>query len=554
MNWLTLITENQFYEFAIILALAALFGFIGKILRQPLIVMFIALGVVMGPAVLDLVKSKDNIHLLAEIGISVLLFIVGLKLDLRIIKSVGKVALLTGLGQVLFTSLFGYFIGLSLGFSSFHSFYIAVALTFSSTIIIVKLLSDKKEIDSLHGQIAIGFLIVQDIVVILMMIILSAIQKGGETSLSQDILRTLLVGAGLIVFTFFAMKWILPKLTNYLAQSQELLTLFAVAWAVALASAGEIMGFSGEVGAFLGGMSLASSDFKENISSRLVSLRDFLLLFFFVGLGSDLDLSSIQSQIRPALYFSFFVLIGNPIIVLIIMGLMGYRKRTAFLAGLTVAQISEFSLIFAGLGLAVGHITKETVGLITLVGLITIGLSTYLILYSHQIFNKLSPYLSFFERRNKSIENDNFSVSHQNYDIILFGLGRFGNRLADMLDEYSEISYMGIDFDPNIIMQWKKKNREIFYGDIDDPELLEYIPYQESKIIVCTIPDVGLTKQFVKELKRKEYKGKVYITALTDNDYQELSVLGIENILQPHYMAAANFYNTYLKDKLKQGL
>jgi len=550
MSWLPLILENPFYEFALILTLAALFGFVGKILKQPLIVMFIALGVVMGPAVFDIVKSKDNIHLLAEIGISVLLFIVGLKLDLRIIKSVGKIALFTGLGQVLFTSFLGYFIGLALGFSSLHSFYIAIALTFSSTIIIVKLLSDKKEIDSLHGQIAIGFLIVQDVVVIIMMIILSAIQKGGETSLSQDITRTILVGIGLIAFTFIAMKWILPRLTNYVAQSQELLTLFAVAWAVALASASEIMGFSGEVGAFLAGMSLASSDFKENISSRLVSLRDFLLLFFFVGLGSNLDLSSMQSQITPALYFSFFVLVGNPIIVLIIMGMMGYRKRTSFLAGLTVAQISEFSLIFAGLGLAVGHITKEILGLITLVGLITIGLSTYLILYSHQIFNKLSPFLDMFERKNKLIENDDFNLGFKNHDVILLGLGRFGNRLADMLDEYPEISYMGIDFDPSIIVQWKAKGREIFYGDIDDPELLEYVPFKESKVIVCSIPDVGLSKQFVKELKRKKYKGKIYITASTEKDYQELLSLEIESILRPHYMAASNFYNTCLKNNL----
>lgn len=551
MSWRPLILENPFYEFALILTLAAFFGFVGKILKQPLIVMFIALGVVMGPAVFDIVKSKDNIHLLAEIGISVLLFIVGLKLDLRIIKSVGKIALFTGLGQVLFTSFFGYFIGLVLGFSSLHSFYIAIALTFSSTIIIVKLLSDKKEIDSLYGQIAIGFLIVQDIVVIIMMIILSAMQKGGETSLSHDVTRTILVGIGLIAFTFIAMKWILPRLTNYLAQSQELLTLFAVAWAVALASASEIMGFSGEVGAFLAGMSLASSDFKENISSRLVSLRDFLLLFFFVGLGSNLDLSSMQSQIIPALYFSLFVLVGNPIIVLIIMGMMGYRKRTSFLAGLTVAQISEFSLIFAGLGLAIGHITKETLGLITLVGLITIGLSTYLILYSHQIFNKLSSFLSIFERKNKLIENNDFNLDLKNHDVILLGLGRFGNRLADMLDEYPEISYMGIDFDPSIIVQWKAKGREIFYGDIDDPELLEYVPFKESRIIVCTIPDVDLSKQFVKELKRKKYKGKVYITASTEKDYQELSSLEIESILRPHYMAASHFYNTCLKNVLK---
>ena len=549
MNELSQIAEQPFFEFAIILALAALFGLIGKTLKQPLIVMFIALGVVMGPAVLDIVKSKDNIHLLAEIGISVLLFIVGLKLDLRIIKSVGKIALLTGMGQVLFTSFFGYFIGLALGFSSLHSFYIAIALTFSSTIIIVKLLSDKKEIDSLHGQIAIGFLIVQDIVVIIMMIILSAIQKGGETSLSQDIVRTLIAGSGLVVFTFVAMKWILPKLTNYLAQSQELLTLFSVAWAVSLAATGEYIGFSGEVGAFRAGMSLASSEFKEAISSRLVSLRDFLLLFFFVSLGADLDLTAISGQVTPALYFSLFVLIGNPIIVLIIMGIMGYRKRTSFLAGLTVAQISEFSLIFAGLGLAVGHINKEVVGLITLVGLVTIGLSTYLILYSHQIFNFLSPFLSVFERKNKLVEQESTDLDSSDYNVIIIGIGRFGNRLADMLDKQTKISYLGIDFDPSIIKDWRENNRPIIYGDIDDPELLEVIPYKNSDIIISTVHDLSLSKQLVNDLKRRQYKGEVFVTALTDKENMDLKHMGIENVLLPHYMAASNFFNTYLKDK-----
>lgn len=548
MNWLSTLAENPFYEFSIILALAAILGLIGQVLRQPLIVMFIALGIIAGPSVLDIVKSEENIHLLAEIGIAVLLFIVGLKLDLRIIKSVGKIALLTGLGQVIFTSLFGYLIGLALGFSSMHSFYIAVALTFSSTIIIVKLLSDKKEIDSLHGQIAIGFLIVQDIVVILVMIVLSAIQKGGDTSLSQDIIRTVGAGLGLLAFTFVAMKWIIPPLSRSLAKSQELLTLFAVAWAVALASVGELIGFSGEVGAFLAGMSLASSDFKENISSRLVSLRDFLLLFFFVNLGANLDLSIIGDQVSTAIYFSIFVLIGNPIIVLIIMGLMGYRKRTSFLAGLTVAQISEFSLIFAGLGLAVGHITNEVVGLITLVGLITIGISTYLILYSHQIFEFLSPALDIFQKKKNYTENEDYQLESKNYDVIIIGLGRFGNTVAEMLDNHKDIRYLGVDFDPGIIKSWKEKNRDIIYGDMEDPELLEQIPYQKSKVIISTVPDTELSRQLVKSTQRSGYKGKVYVTALTKKDYNKLCDLGFEeSILQPHQMAASNFYNTCLK-------
>lgn len=231
------------------------------------------------------------------------------------------------------------------------------------------------------------------------MIVLATMGDSEEGTIINQIVRTVASGVGLLLLTFLMMKLIIPRLSHFIAKSQELLSLFAIAWCIAMTSLSEYIGFSGEVGAFLAGISLASSDFKEAISSRLVSLRDFLLLFFFVSLGSNLNLSLIGEQVPSAIIFSVFVLVGNPIIVLIIMGAMGYRKRTALLAGFTVAQISEFSLIFAGMGLAIGHITDEVVGLITLVGLITIGLSTYLILYSHQIYNLLAPALSIFQRK-----------------------------------------------------------------------------------------------------------------------------------------------------------
>jgi len=547
MDYASLISQNPFYEFAAILLLAALLGGIGQLLKQPLIVTFIALGILVGPSVLDIVHSKDNIHLLAEMGIAVLLFIVGLKLDIRIIRSVGKIAALTGLGQVVFTSAIGYLIGLALGFSTLHSFYIAVALTFSSTIIIVKLLSDKKEIDSLHGQIAVGFLIVQDIVVILVMIVLSAIGQGGEVSLMADVGRTLLVGAVMLAVTFAAMKWIIPGLSQFLARSQELLVLFAVAWAVTLASIGEILGFSGEVGAFLAGVSLASSQFKDIIGSRLVSLRDFLLLFFFVNLGANLDLAVIGAQVPSAFVFSLFVLVGNPIIVLVIMGLMGYRKRTGFLAGLTVAQISEFSLIFAGMGLTVGHIDEETVGLITLVGLITIGLSTYLILYSHPIYEFISPALGIFERKNPTRENDFVENVAGKHDVIVLGLGRFGGQIAEKLDAHPTISYLAIDFDPQVVKQWQAEDRPVIYGDIEDPELLEHLPLQHAKCIISTVPSAEASMQLVRGLRRLGFEGRIFLTANTHAEAEVLADCNADEVLLPHKMAASNFYNAFVE-------
>lgn len=250
----------------------------------------------------------------------------------------------------------------------------------------------------------------------------------------------------------------------------------------------------------------------------------------------------------PALMFSAFVLIGNPLIVLVIMGVLGYRKRTSFLAGLTVAQISEFSLIFAGLGLAIGHINEDIVGLITLVGLITIGLSTYLILFSHQIYEFLSPALVIFQRKHTIREDKQHTDEIQIFDIIIIGMGRFGSKLAEILDEDSEINYIGVDSDPSVVRKWQSLGKKIVYGDMEDPELLEQPYILASKTIISTVADHDLSIQLMKSLKRNNYQGKVYLTALTEKSHRFLSKCGAEKVLKPHQMAASNFYNTYIKD------
>ena len=307
---------NIFYEITAIIGVATVVGVVGTWLRQPLVVSFIVVGILVGPSGLELATDFEQLKLLAQIGIALLLFVVGLKLDLHMIRTMGPVALATGLGQVVFTSVFGFLIARSLGMDIITSTYVAVALTFSSTIIIVKLLSDKREIDALHGRIAVGFLIVQDIVVVLAMIALSSLGAVGDSP-EQLLGQFLLVaGKGLLFLAAVAvmMTVVLPRLLAHIARSSELLLLFAIAWAVCLAAIGDALGFSKEVGAFVAGVALASTPYREDISSRLVSLRDFLLLFFFIHLGSQLDLSMLGAQVGNALIFSAFVLIGNPLI------------------------------------------------------------------------------------------------------------------------------------------------------------------------------------------------------------------------------------------------
>ncbi|MBP8626317.1 MAG: cation:proton antiporter [Syntrophorhabdales bacterium] len=527
--------EQVFYEIAIILSLAAILGIIVMFLRQPLIVAFLITGVLSGPSWFSLIKSHDQIALLAQIGISLLLFVVGLRLDLRFIRTTGPVVLTTGLGQIIFTTLFGFIMTYGMGFSIINSLYISVALTFSSTIIIVKLLSDKKEIDALHGKIVVGLLIVQDIVAILAMIMLAAIEGGTgvEGSSIGKILYIAAKGLGFLAAIGIMMRFVLPKLTRLLAFNQELLVLFAIAWAVFLGATGDYLGFSKEVGAFLGGISLASTGYREVIAAKLASVRDFLLLFFFIDLGSRLNINITGPQILTAIYMSLFVLIGKPLIVMAIMGFMGYRRRTGFMAGLTLAQISEFSLILVAQGLGLGHINIETMSLVTLVGVITICLSSYMIIYSGTLYRWLLPFLSIFERKHPYREDITGGVSElPEVDMLIIGLGNYGSNLAQHLLERKK-SIAGVDFDPQVLQIWRSRGVPVLFGDVGDPEFIDNLPLHSSSWVVSTVRDRELNMTILHLLKERKYEGKIALTATNEEEATLYSSNGAHVVLKP---------------------
>ena len=279
--------QSPFAEIAVLLVLAAVVGFIGVMLRQPLIVSFIAVGLLAGPSALDIVRADAQIDFLSELGIAVLLFLVGIKLDVKLIRSLGAVSLITGLGQVAFTSVFGFLIGLALGLDAITSLYVAVALTFSSTIIIVKLLSDKREIDSLHGQIALGFLIVQDLVVVLAMIVLSAIGIGAADAGhgGGSVGMVLVSGVALVGLVILFVRYVATPLTDRLARAPELLVIFAIAMAAMFAAIGYGVGLGKEVGGLLAGVALASTPYRETIAARLAHCATSCCCFSSSRLG-----------------------------------------------------------------------------------------------------------------------------------------------------------------------------------------------------------------------------------------------------------------------------
>jgi Trk K+ transport system NAD-binding subunit len=348
------------------------------------------------------------------------------------------------------------------------------------------------------------------------------------------ILWIALKGLGFVGVVGLLMRFVLPWLTQRLAYSQEMLTLFSISWTVILSMISDYLGFSKEVGAFLAGVSLASTEYRDAIGGRLTSLRDFLLLFFFIDLGARLDWSAVGSQIGPAILLSFFVLVGNPLIVLAIMGFMGYRRRTSFLAGLTVAQISEFSLIVAALGLSLGHITTPVVGLITLVGVVTILVSTYMILYSGPLYQLLSNPLKIFEKKNPQREAaESYLYDAAETDAILVGLGAYGGALAEHLLRRRK-RIIAVDFDPTVLKKWRERGVSVLYGDMGDPEIHEKLPLDKTRWIVSTVRIRELNLALLQMLKNRNYRGNVALTAAAPQDAEAYEKAGIQVIFRPY--------------------
>jgi Kef-type K+ transport system membrane component KefB len=535
--------HGSFAEFAMLLLICALAGAVFVRLRQPVLIAYIVVGVVVGPAFLGLVTAHDQIDLLAQVGVAVLLFAVGLKLDLHHIRHIGPVALATGLGQLAFTIVIGFAIILALGRDVMDAIYVAVALTFSSTIIIVKLLSDKRELDSLHGRIAVGFLIVQDLAVVVAMMAMSALRGTGDAGSDTGLLDVALsLGWRLAlaaVLMYVLMRWVLPVVVASMARSQELLLVFAIAWGVALAALGEWAGFSKEAGAFMAGFSLASTPYREAMNARLTGIRDFLLLFFFIDLGAKLDFSTLGAEVVPALVLSAFVLIGNPLIVMGIMGFMGYRKRTGFMAGLTVAQISEFSIVFVAMGITLGHIGVQALGLTTLVGLITITLSTLMILYSQVLYERLAPWLGMFERKNpfREIAAEQQPALSNPAEVVVFGLGRYGSRLLLQL-RAAGVEAVGVDFDPEAVRALQARGLPVYFGDGEDADFLESLPLKHARWVITSFPQWESNRALLHALQSARYGGQVAGVVRDAAHGRLMAEAGIQRVFNPFDDAA----------------
>lgn len=535
--------NNIFLEISLVVLLAALVSGLMQLMRQPLIIGHIITGLIVGPYLLNIISSNETIEVFSQIGIALLLFIIGLSLNPKVIKEVGKVSLVTGVGQVVFTSIIGYFICKLLGLNIVESLYVAIALTFSSTIIIMKLLSDKKDTGRLYGKIAIGFLLVQDIIATVILIAISSFSQGGD--IASLVTSTLLKGIVLFFLLIFSCKYLIPKLGFFFAKSQEFLFLFSIAWGLGIATLFQYAGFSIEIGALFAGVALATSPYNLEISSRLKPLRDFFIVLFFIMIGSQIAVINIASLIMPSLVLSLFVLIGNPIIFMIIMAMLGFDKKSNFKAALAIAQISEFSLILVALGSRYGHIDQAVVSLVTIVGLTTILVSTYMIIYSDKLYSYFEPYLGIFEKKNAKKDRRTKVAT----DIVLFGFDKIGYDLLSYFKEMGK-TYTVVDYNPETIADLNKKNINCIYGDADDNELLTQLNLEDVKMVISTVTDIEVNTMIVNHARKANEK--VIIVAKTDEIEEAIDLYekGASYVMMPHYLGGEQIIKMVSKHEL----
>lgn len=518
---------NIFLNLSVLLAVTATVAFVVRLFRQPLVVAYLVAGVLVGPVVFNVLHDDGALYrAFADLGVVLLLFVVGLSLNIRHLREIGRSAAVAGLGQFLFASLVGFLLLLLLPLPMPSRIYLAVAITFSSTIVMVKLLTDKGDSERLYGRNVIGLMVVQDLIAMFLLLALSVAGSSGTwgVAIASVALRAVALVVGLGVLG----RFLLPKILDVVARSSEHLFLTTIAWCLGVASVVHLAGFSLELGALAAGLSLAASPYQPEIASRIRPLRDFFLVLFFLVLGAAMSFTGMSRALTAGVVLSVFILIGNPLILYLIYRWMGFTRRNSFLAGVTAAQVSEFGFVLLLAGQRLGHITGDELSIFTITALVTIVGSTYLVTYNEQIFQRIQPFLSRFGHERHHHEQS------KEYGAWVFGYHRIGWKVVEAL-RAADTTVAAVDDDPGAIQRLRDRGIPGHFGDASDDEFLEALPLQGARLVVSTIPDVDTSLVLLRHLRgHLGTKVRIVVTADHTRSLDPLYRAGADFVLLPH--------------------
>jgi len=526
-------------DLIVVLAAALVGGMLAHRARLPVLLGYLVGGIIVGPYGFGLVKDVETVRVLANIGVILLLFALGLEFSFKELMRIGRIAILGGIVQILLTAAVGLALGKLLGWAIFEAVFLGFLIALSSTMVVLKTLMERGELDTGHGRIMIGFLLVQDMSVVPLMIILPAVGGGGGAlwlTLGLAALKAVIFIGVMLALGIWVLPWLLSRVAR--ERSGELFLLTVVTLCLAAAFGTFFFGLSAAFGAFVAGLLISQSTFARQALANVVPLRDTFVAIFFISLGMLADPRFVADNITVIVIVVAVIIAAKFIICFLIPWFSGYSFKTALFVGTGLIQIGEFSFVLAGLGLESGVISPYLYSLTLASAIITMLLTPFAFGLSSFIYRRLSQGEKFCRlvavRPDPSWEREQWQLSGH---AVICGYGRIGSRLARVL-ERRKFSYLAIDFDPQIISALHTKGIPCIYGDASNPGILAHAQLKKARVLVCTFPDFIAVELTTRNALKINPRLDIVARVHRDADAEVLKNIGVSELVRPEFEAS----------------
>ncbi|WP_254863617.1 cation:proton antiporter [Halovivax gelatinilyticus] len=534
-------------DFAIIVVVATVVGIIARQLNQPTIIAYIATGVILGPVVFGVVSHDDPlVEVMAELGLGFLLFLLGMKMRFSDIQDILRPITNVAIGQTVLQTALAFLVAWWLGFEQTEVLVIALATVFGATPVIVKVLTDKDEITSLPGKIDVGVLIVQDIYLVIILALFAADTLDGGAEIASTLGVIFVMMAFIAIFSIASSRYILPRLFRQIANNKDVFLIVAIAWAFLFIAIAEGFDLSVEVGAFLAGISLAQLPYSKELEDRVTPITDFFILIFFASIGLQIEgVSSLFAYWQEALIASAVLMVGNFWIMFYLIDREGFDVETSFLGSINMVQVSEFSLVVGGLALAQGHIDADVLGYLTLMALLTMSISTYIITYNRRIFSIVEPW---FDRFTSDAAVDAGVDAYEDH-VVAIGFDEVTQYALPVLEsEYDEV--VVVDRRNEAVEAIEAAERYDFvFGDVRHTEVRKAVNLSAARFVLSSTVEPDVNRAILDELDEETV---AFVEAEYIDDARDLYERGADYVIMSTYLAAEQlsyYLETYVDDR-----
>lgn len=533
-------------ELAVMLSLALAIGYVAMRFRLPLVMAYLLAGVALSSYH---ISDLAVLHTLPEIGIAFVLFLIGMELNLSEIRSLRGPIIFATFFQIIISSVAGFFLASFFGFGETEAMILGLSLAFASTIVIVKMLSDKRDTASLYGKLSIGILLVEDLVAIIAMVAITGnlISFGFSTELIVPLFIFALKAVGLMAITFLVSRYVLPSLFNKVAKSIELLFLAAITWCFIFTSLALVAGFSVVIGAFLAGVALASSPYQIQIQAKVKPIRDFFVALFFIYIGSQVDLAGMRDSLPTILGFTALALLLKPFAYLIGLSFFKFRKRTLFYTALNLTQVSEFSLIIVLLAVEHGFASDAALAIIAGSAVLSIMISSTMLNHSETIYAFMKPLVARFQKREAIDILPDTTIPPLSKHVVVIGADRVGKVVIEHLRKVN-IETVVLDYNPTTVRALREDGYHVLYGDVSDSDIIDNLQLETAHLVISTASGMRDSLALLDACKRKKVTAQVIVRTMDASQEEVLKLAGADYVIFPERVSG-DFLVSKLEDE-----